>query len=515
MNSEFSSLSDTDMQTEIDAPDLVGRVIDDRYRVIERLAEGGMGTVYTAEHLALGKEVALKTIHPTLAGDEELAVRFAREAMASAKLEHPHVASALDYGTLPEGGSYLVMQLVRGPSLQDVVEKQGRISWPRVCSIGAQVADALAAAHAEGIIHRDLKPENVLLEPRDDGGELVKVLDFGIARLSDETSMTPATAGGRALTRRGTVMGTPGYMAPEQALGEAIDHRVDLYALGTVLWESITGLQLWSGDTLTDIVTAQLSPEPTERLKDVTGDESIPAELQALLDEMLKLKASDRPDTAAKVRDRLRQLALEATMAGDPRARLTPPTGVAALVGRADPSTAPTMTTQSHEAPKSNRPLLLAAIIAVALVALVAVIAFGFDEEPPPPEDNAQLVQQLYEQAQAQTRSEELTRQSSLLLNEDSRDLRRSASTYILDYEPADEVPAKIRVLATLELAAGCDALRAALVDVRELGDPSLRGPVERRFPRRWRRGMRRDLYRCVRSEIRTTLRELGGEEEE
>ncbi len=222
----------------------IGRFVDGRYRVVEKLAEGGMGSVFVAEHVTLGKLVALKVIHPSLAGDDDFAERFAREAMVSAKLDHPHVASAMDFGRLPEGGAYLVLQLVRGPSVQDVLEREGALAWPRVCAIGAQVADALAAAHAEGIVHRDLKPENVLLERRDDGAEHVKVLDFGIARV-DASPQGPSAGlsragtgrpiATRALTRRGMVVGTPGYMSPEQALGEETDFRTDLYALGVLL----------------------------------------------------------------------------------------------------------------------------------------------------------------------------------------------------------------------------------------------------------------------------------------
>jgi serine/threonine protein kinase len=144
----------------------LGRVIDERYRIERMLGEGGMGAVFLAEHLKLQKKVALKIILPQFAGDGEIAERFAREAMASAKLDHPHVASALDYGTLPEGGAYLVMQYVRGRSLRAAaVEHAG--DWRFACGIGAQIADALAAAHAAGIVHRDLKPDNVFLEPRE------------------------------------------------------------------------------------------------------------------------------------------------------------------------------------------------------------------------------------------------------------------------------------------------------------------------------------------------------------
>ena len=156
-------------QLAVDLQLRIGRIIDGRYRVVELLAEGGMGTVFIAEHLKLRKMVALKTIHASFLGNEEVAARFAREAMASAQLEHPHVASAMDYGALPDGGAYLVLELVHGPSLRAQIEKEGPAPWSHVCEIGAQIADALCAAHAMGIVHRDLKPENILLEARHGG----------------------------------------------------------------------------------------------------------------------------------------------------------------------------------------------------------------------------------------------------------------------------------------------------------------------------------------------------------
>jgi serine/threonine protein kinase len=216
----------------------LGRVLDDRYRITERLGEGGMGAVFVAEHLKLRKLVALKVIRAELAGNGEVAARFAREAMATAQFEHPHVASAIDFGTLAEGGAYLVMQLVRGQSLRDLLDQRGQLPWPMACELLAQVADALSAARTVGIVHRDLKPENILVEVREDGSYLAKILDFGIAHVAPHPA-TPVSGQGdeaHVLTRIGTVMGTPGYMSPEQAVGDRVDHRTDLYALGVVLW---------------------------------------------------------------------------------------------------------------------------------------------------------------------------------------------------------------------------------------------------------------------------------------
>ncbi|HJK97247.1 MAG TPA: serine/threonine-protein kinase, partial [Polyangiaceae bacterium LLY-WYZ-14_1] len=217
----------------------LGRVLDDRYRIVQRLGTGGMGAVFVGEHLGLQKKVAIKVVKQELAGNDDVAQRFAREALASARLDHPHVATALDSGTLEEGGAYLVMQLVRGRSLRSYLGDQGPMTWTDACEVGAQVADALAAAHREGIVHRDLKPENLLLEERDGGALHVRVVDFGIARVtSPEMGRKTLT---QTITRAGTVVGTPGYMAPEQAMGDVVDERTDLYALGVIVWELVTG----------------------------------------------------------------------------------------------------------------------------------------------------------------------------------------------------------------------------------------------------------------------------------
>ncbi|MBN1656027.1 MAG: serine/threonine protein kinase [Deltaproteobacteria bacterium] len=286
----------------------VGRIIDDRYRITEIIGEGGMGSVFAAEHLALHKDVAIKIIRPDYGADGEVAVRFAREAMATAQLEHPHVVSAIDYGKLPEGGAYLVMQLVRGRSLTEVLEMQGSLHWSKACELGAQVADAMSAANSYGIVHRDLKPDNILIQPRKDGTDLVKILDFGIARIKDQGRSAPAGAMPREkLTQLGAIVGTPGYMAPEQAVGDRVDHRADLYALGVILWETIAGRRLWDDDDLTSLIKTQLGITPP-RIREVVDDETIPTELDDLVAQLLSRAPADRPNQAGVVCDILRKL---------------------------------------------------------------------------------------------------------------------------------------------------------------------------------------------------------------
>lgn len=277
----------------------IGQTIDGRYRIDALLGEGGMGAVFVAEHLRLGKPVALKMILPEHAGNAELATRFARESMVTASLEHPHIVTALDTGSLPDGGAYLVMTLAAGESLRQVmgIRRGARFA----CEVGAQVADALSLAHARSVVHRDLKPDNVMIEVRDDGALHARILDFGIARATDVAT----TAGGTPLTRLGTILGTPGYMPPEQALGDTVDHRADLYSLGVLLWEMTSNRTLFPQGDLREIALAQLT-EPVPPL----SDEDAPADLGLLVDALLMPTRDERPSSAAEVRDRLRAIQL-------------------------------------------------------------------------------------------------------------------------------------------------------------------------------------------------------------
>ncbi len=286
----------------------IGRVIEDRYRIVEVLGEGGMGAVFVADHLRLRKQVALKIIRADFAAHSQAEARFAREALATAQIEHPHVASAIDFGHLPEGGAFLVTQLVRGENLGKRL-RRGELPWPEVCELGSQVADALATAHAAGIIHRDLKPDNILLERRGDGSMHAKVVDFGIARVSGELGGVVTTSS-EPITRLGAVIGSPGYMAPEQAVGGQIDHRVDLYALGVILWECCTGQPLWEADSISELFTSQLS-RAAPSLRTGLAD-AIPTDLAGLIDQLLARNPTQRPEAATSVRDRLRRIAREA-----------------------------------------------------------------------------------------------------------------------------------------------------------------------------------------------------------
>jgi len=523
----------------------IGRVIDERYEIVEKLGEGGMGSVYVGEHLKLHKRVALKVIHPEFAGDGEVAARFAREAMASAQLDHPHIASAMDYGTLPEGGTYLVMQLVKGSSLQDLMVEEGAMAWQKACEVAAQVADALATAHEVGIVHRDLKPDNILLTPREDKHVWVKVLDFGIARVPMENRNAPAGAEpGKALTRVGTVMGTPGYMAPEQAMGEVVDARADVYSLGVVLWEMLTGRNLFETRDLTAIVTAQLT-EPPPPVAQAVPHAEIPTALDTLVQSMLASAPDKRPDTAASVRDALRHLvygtghgpstgqhAVGKDDAGRPGTDATARTMWAgpSATGRA---TAPSLSEQLQSLGTTARthlrriPLPFFGIGAVALllmggVALGGWFLFGTDDDTPGAMPRVSLpslpsLPTLLGTGPAAPEEEvppEVAERVTVMLQGADRRDRRRAAQWIIDHEPADDVPAWIRGVAELEMARGCDSLEAAIAKIVEAGDPRAL-PTLHRYARSPRRGCgfldMSDCYSCIRPELRDAIRGLEG----
>ncbi len=219
--------------------DLVGRTIDGKYRVLSVLGQGGMGTVFEAENIAVGRTVAVKVLHPAQAQKKVAVKRFHQEARAAGKIGHPNICEVYDLGSLTDGAPFLVMEKLVGVTLAERIARDGGLPFEDCIDIVNQVLSGLAAAHQKGIVHRDIKPENVFLTERAGCPSLVKILDFGVSK------MTAAASGSDDdldLTRTGMVMGTPFYMSPEQARGERnLDARVDLWASGVILYEALTG----------------------------------------------------------------------------------------------------------------------------------------------------------------------------------------------------------------------------------------------------------------------------------
>ena len=236
---------------------LFGRVIAGRYRVTGLIGEGGMGAVYVAEHLQLGRKGAIKRLHPELAADAHAVLRFQREARAAAATGHEHIVEVLDLGLAEDGAPYLVMEHLQGQSLAALLRRVGRLSAARACRIVGQALTALDAVHLRAIIHRDLKPDNIFLTRRAGRADYVKLLDFGISKMRGEDG-EPLD-----LTRTGVTLGTPIYMSPEQARGsKALDHRVDLYAVGVILYECIVGQVPFHGENYHQLLQAILAGAP-------------------------------------------------------------------------------------------------------------------------------------------------------------------------------------------------------------------------------------------------------------
>jgi eukaryotic-like serine/threonine-protein kinase len=274
-------------------------VIAERYRILGLLGKGGMGAVYRAEHVLMRKTVALKVLHRELLDKDEIVARFEREAVAAGRIQHVNVATASDFGKLDDGSYYLVLEYVDGQCLRALLDA-GPITHARALGITRQIALGLRSAHELGIVHRDLKPDNVMLVAEANGKERVKVLDFGIARVSFPDARADATQ----LTRVGVIMGTVAYMSPEQALGQRVDGRADLYSLGVMLYEMIKGELPFQAELASQVLARQLTEAPPPLPPDT------PAPLASLVLNLMEKSADKRPATAADVIKRLDALSV-------------------------------------------------------------------------------------------------------------------------------------------------------------------------------------------------------------
>jgi hypothetical protein len=235
---------------------LLGRTLPGGYVILELVGIGGMGRVYRAEQTNLGRTVAVKIIHPHLVGEENAAARFITEARAASRLNHPNSVGVIDFGKTEDGQLYLVMEFLRGKDLARVQYEEGPLSFRRIVSILRQMLAALSEAHHLGIIHRDLKPENVILEPVRTGGDFVKVVDFGLAKMKVEQAPS--------ITSPGIVCGTPEYMSPEQGRGDPLDPRSDLYAVGVIFYQLLTGRLPFEAESPTQVVLMHITEQPQD-----------------------------------------------------------------------------------------------------------------------------------------------------------------------------------------------------------------------------------------------------------
>ena len=246
----------SDLQEDAAAPPvdpLLGRVIDGRYRVEKSIGEGGMGVVYLITHAVLGKRMALKVLRGEMAKDAEVVQRFMQEAQSATSIGHPNIIDISDFGRLPDGSVYFVMEILDGDSLSKMISRGGSIPMSTAIHVVRQIASALEAAHTRNIVHRDLKPDNIYCVKQGQDEHFVKVLDFGIAKVGGANSK---------LTRTGMIFGTPHYMSPEQAAGQSVDARTDIYALGVIMYEMFTGKVPFDGETFMGILSKHMFQEP-------------------------------------------------------------------------------------------------------------------------------------------------------------------------------------------------------------------------------------------------------------
>ena len=281
---------------------LVGTTLDNRYRILRVIGEGGMGVVYEALHVLIEKHVAIKVLRDTFTGRADVVERFRQEAKSASKIGHPNIVDVSDFGETPSGQSYIVMEMLIGEDLADVLARERALAPTRAVRIAYQIARALHATHKKGIVHRDLKPENIYLVERDGAQDVVKIVDFGVAKMND-VEVRP----GRRLTRTGMLFGTPEYMSPEQALGKPFDHRVDIYALGAILFELVAGRVPFTGENFMEIL-AHHGHTPLPSLRSVNKNVQVSAELEAVMARALTKDPEGRHQSMGAFADDLRSV---------------------------------------------------------------------------------------------------------------------------------------------------------------------------------------------------------------
>jgi serine/threonine protein kinase len=315
---------------------MVGALLSGRYQIKRMCGEGGMGRVYEAEHIEIGKRVAIKVLHPAYSRTPDLVERFRREARAASRIEHPNVVNVTDFGTTDDGSLFFVMEYIEGIELGLLIHREGPLPPVRVLRISEQMCEALQAAHDVGVIHRDLKPENILLlglgggrstpasgqssgaiDPREPS-DFVKVLDFGIAKSAE---IEESSRRGKRLTRPGVAMGTPEYMAPEQAAGHPADPRSDIYAVGSIMYEMLCGSPPYEGDNVMEVLhkKANEPPKPLSELRP-----ALPPAVIGLVERAMARSADDRPRSMADLAYEIHTIETALVMTPTPLLMTTP-----------------------------------------------------------------------------------------------------------------------------------------------------------------------------------------------
>ncbi len=358
-----------------------GMIVRDKYEIVGKIGAGGMATVYRARHLVFNEPRAIKLVSSRMMDDENFLKRFRNEAVITRKLQHPNAVRVDDIDTTEDGRPCMIMELVEGRNLRATIEQQGALPLDRALNIARQAASALAAAHRLGITHRDIKPDNIVLVPLPDGKDMVKVLDFGIAKLRE----TSGGGGAYTATQTGMVIGTPQYISPEQAAGkrgEEIDGRADLYSLGVVLYEMVTGRLPFESDTPMGLLLQhmQAAPRPPQEIR---PDLDIPEPVSALLMKCLEKEPGKRFQSAEELISALQQpegwgargSAQTTVMGSDeypaPSAAATTRTQAATAAVAAAPARAP------QPPPRSGPAKWIAAVVVLAVALGVGYVVLG------------------------------------------------------------------------------------------------------------------------------------------
>ena len=375
----FCPKDGTTLRSQNTGGNLVGSIIADRYRVTKKLGEGGMGSVYLAEHVKMGRMSAVKVMNPGMASDPDAISRFNREAANASRINHPNVCAVYDFGETSDGTIYLAMEFIEGPSLSKVIEDLGALPAARAADITRQAADALAVAHDMGIVHRDLKPDNIMIARNRDGSDCVKVVDFGIAKAGN--------AENQKVTKTGMVVGTPEYMSPEQLAGDKLDGRSDTYSLALVAFNMLTGKLPFPAETLQESMILRLTDRP-KTLAEMKPDVSWPPAVEAVLDRALARSAADRYQSASEF-----GRALQSAVMSMPDAAAT--SAHTAVIGRvsspkaAAPKTAPIPATRVNtptphasapsvpEKKRSRVGLMAATIVAIGVLGVGGYVVLG------------------------------------------------------------------------------------------------------------------------------------------
>ena len=391
---------------------MVGALLSGRYQIKRMCGEGGMGRVYEAEHVEIGKRVAIKVLHPAYSRTPDLVERFRREARAASRIEHPNVVNVTDFGTTEDGSLFFVMEYIEGIELGLLIHREGPLQPVRALRIAEQMCEALQAAHDVGVIHRDLKPENILLlglgkdsrsppsqsspglEPREPS-DFVKVLDFGIAK-SAEIEEGTSSRRGKRLTRPGVAMGTPEYMAPEQAAGHPAEPRSDIYAVGSIMYEMLGGVPPYEGDNVMEVLHKKAN-EPPQALAELRPN--LAPAIVSLVERAMARSPDDRPRTMADLAYEIHTIETALVMTPSPVALQAPGTSsrddaqgsYQAIYGEASE-------TRVVRPFATRRRYQIAAGIAVALLAAFGMFRLGRSlrgSPAPAPETVANTVQAI------------------------------------------------------------------------------------------------------------------------